>query len=240
MARTRIKICGIRDMASALIAAEAGADAIGLVFVEKSPRFVTVAAARAIVSNLPALVEPVALFADASVDHVRETARAVGVRTLQLHGSETHEMVASLAEFRVIKAVNFAGIGSGQGDASQFDQWMRRPWPVNVCALLVDAPQEKGAGHDRLTGGGGKAFDWTRLAAVVGGAHPTQGSTAAMGAARPQLILAGGLTPENVAEAIRVVKPWAVDVSSGVESSRGVKDAGKIRAFCQAVNAAAP
>lgn len=233
MPRTRIKICGIRDVDSALVAAEAGADAIGLVFVEKSPRFVSVEKARAIVVALPAFVEPVALFADASIDHMRGIAQTVGIRMLQLHGNETRETVAALAQFRVIKAVNFAAAGAGVGEATPFEQWMRGPWPANLAAMLVDAPQEK---HAALTGGGGKPFDWSQLAAVVGGAHPTQGGARPTQAdAQPRLILAGGLTPENVAEAIRVVKPWAVDVSSGVESSRGIKDAGKIRAFCDAV-----
>jgi len=217
--RTRIKICGISTLETAHAAADAGADAIGLVFVDASPRCVSVETARAIVQALPPFVEPIGLFADASLGFVIDTARAVGLRTVQLHGSESADDAAALHPLRVIKAVPFTPPAAPAVMPEVMSAWIDPP--PTVAGLLLDTPKRL---DSQLTGGSGHAFDWDALAKVPR-------------ANLPPIILAGGLTPGNVREAIRTVKPYAVDVSSGVESQRGVKDIAKIKAFCQAVHA---
>jgi phosphoribosylanthranilate isomerase len=207
MARTRIKICGIRDVETALVAAECGADAVGLVFVPGSVRRVEPEAAWEIACALPPFVAKVGLFVDAGSSRYHEVMERCPCDYGQLHGSESVEEVLECGP-RVIKAVRF----DPATIEAEFEKWNE---VAEVEALLIDG----GAG------GEGKALDWAALARVQDACvHP--------------IILAGGLTPQNVGEAIRVVRPWAVDVSSGVESSRGVKDAGLIEAFCEAVRAA--
>lgn len=221
--RTRIKICGIRDIESAELAADAGVDAIGLVFVEKSPRCISVDEAEKIVACLPAFIDPVALFVDASAEFIRTVCRHLGVRTVQLHGHETAEFAETLGDFNVIKAIAFDAENS---------QASLQPWidsTANVVGLLWDTPPIKADDGSVLTGGSGKTFDWNGLASLQ-----------ASGALNdlPPTILAGGLTAANVGQAIATASPFAVDVSSGVESSRGVKDARLINEFCQAVREA--
>lgn len=220
---TRIKICGIRRPEHARVAAEAGASAVGLNFVERSPRYVTLEQARAVIDALPPLVEPVGLFVDAPIGHVRETAAALGLRTVQLHGGEDPAYARGLAPLRVIRGLAF--------DQANFVATARL-WAEecsNLTGLLIDAPP---ASADALTGGSGRAFDWTALVEVCRRAADPPPLTP------PPLILAGGLNPQNVAAAIAAVRPWAVDVSSGVEQSRGVKDPRLIAAFCAAVHEA--
>lgn len=219
--RTRIKICGVRDVETALAAAAAGADAVGLVFVEASPRVVTLDQARAIVEALPAFVEPVGLFVDRPVEQVLDTAEQVGLRSVQLHGDETPADVAQLTGLRVIKAMGFASVADAQ---SRLQVWTDPP--SQLAALLFDTPPAPDA---TIPGGSGRAFDWQQLTGMQ--REPIMH-------ALPPVILAGGLTPENVADAIACVQPYAVDVSSGVESSRGVKDVEKILRFCRAVRLA--
>lgn len=205
MTRIRIKICGVRDEHAARAAADAGADAVGLVFVESSPRHVEVSDAAKIVAGLPAFVEPVGLFVDASAEHLRTVCDATGIRSVQLHGREPISILDGLQGLRVIRAMPFA--------LNALDNALAWDEDPRVSAMLFDAAQ----------GGSGEAIDWHALAA------------AAPGFSKP-IILAGGLTPGNVAEAVSVVRPYAADVSSGVESSRGVKDPALIRAFCDAFN----
>jgi phosphoribosylanthranilate isomerase len=216
MHRTRIKICGIRTPEIALAAVEAGADAIGLNFVEKSPRFVTVEEAQRVVHALPAFVEPVALFADATPAHVRRICSETGIRTVQLHGQEPPTAAEAVLPARVIKVLHI-----GDGAAAQVRAWSG---VLNLTAIMWDTPPQ-GA---ELTGGSGRTFAWNDLAQL-------QQTDALRGL---RLIVAGGLTAENVGDAVRLLRPYAVDVSSGVESSCGVKDHVKIRAFCEAVRAA--
>jgi phosphoribosylanthranilate isomerase len=219
MTRTRIKICGVRDLATARAAVDAGADAIGLVFVQASPRRVDVDTARAIVEALPPMVEPVGLFVDASSGEVARVAAATGVGTVQLHGREGPAYGTSLSHLRVIKAIAFdpghveKHLAAWRGSSGRLD------------AVLLDAPQ-RGDANAGPSGGTGRSLDWTELADMqkTGRLAPS-----------PPLILAGGLTPENVGVALGAVRPYAVDVSSGVESSRGVKDPQRIAAFCRAV-----
>jgi phosphoribosylanthranilate isomerase len=213
-ARTRIKICGIRDADAARAAVDAGADAVGFVFVDGSPRRIELDDAAEIAEQLPPFVAAVALLVDPSDEEVGRVMMASDRFTLQLHGHESRASIEHLRGRSIIKAVNF-------GDERQAS-WLDEPSPCNVRALLIDAPAKP---QQALPGGGGEAFDWRALARLDR-------------ALLPPLILAGGLTAQNVEEAIATARPYAVDVSSGVESSRGVKDAEKIRAFCAAVRRA--
>lgn len=219
----KVKICGVRDASTARVAVESGASFVGLVFAKGSPRRVTAEQAKEIVAAIRdadggrGRVEPVALFVDRSVEEMRATCSRIGVSLVQLHGDETPEVVKGLAPLRVIKAIAASG------------NWAEAlaPWRLVAGALagvLADAPPPAGAARD-FRGGHGQAFDWHGLA---------RASEAGALRGLPPLFLAGGLTPANVAEAITVVRPEVVDVSSGVESSRGVKDHGMIRAFCAA------
>jgi phosphoribosylanthranilate isomerase len=216
--RTRVKICGITRAADAHAAANAGADAIGLVFWPGTPRVVTHAQARAIVAALPPYVTVVALFVDPEPQVVREALAAVPIDLLQFHGTEPADFCRAFRR-RYVKAIPVKdGVDlleslSPYGDAA---------------ALLFDAFRE-----GDLPGGTGRAFDWRRLTKEVRAAL-----------AQP-LILSGGLDAGNVARAIADVNPWAVDVSSGVEERdsngavrRGLKDPARIRAFVQGVRSA--
>lgn len=220
--RTRIKICGVREPETALAAAQAGADAIGLVFAAASPRCVNHDQARQIIKVLPSFVEPVGLFVDAPVRQIQAKATELGLQTVQLHGRETPGMVAQLAPMRVIKAIAFEPT---QVQAT-LAPW--RPVPDSLAGLLWDAPKldDDDSGLAPPSGGSGSRFDWAALAKLKGA-----GSLASL----PPMILAGGLTPDNVGQAITQLAPYAVDVSSGVESSRGEKDETLIAAFCAAV-----
>ena len=203
----RVKICGIRRPEDAVAAAEAGADAIGLVFAE-SPRQVSVAQAQAVLAALPPFVTPVALFVNESLGSMLGKCEILGIRTVQLHGDEPPKVARDLAVAGVCVIRGFR-IG-GEADLEEL-----KGYPA--AAYLLDA---KVAGK---RGGTGVALDWTLAA-----------RTTPLG----RIILAGGLTPDNVAEAVRRVRPYAVDVSSGVESAPGVKDAAKVRAFVAAARAA--
>jgi phosphoribosylanthranilate isomerase len=214
MPNTRIKICGIRQAEHAQCAIDAGADYIGLVFAEGSPRHVEIAEARTLVSEIcaaSASVEPVALFANQSIGFIREVLDNAEFPIVQLHGEEDRAFIESLNDVKVFKAIPF--------DAEKIAAW--RDAPANVTALLIDAPTKPG----ELTGGTGRSFDWEALANL----NRT---------GLPPIILAGGLNPSNVAQAVRTLRPYAVDVSSGVESARGVKDPALIRKFIQAVQSA--
>ena len=219
MPRTRIKICGIRDLDTAMAAVDAGADAIGLVFVERSPRYIRPDDAAKIVRRLPACVEPVGLFSDHAAEDVLDAARTAGLRTVQLHGREGPGLAKRLHGLRIINAIAF----EPGHVAERLQPW--REATTALAAVLLDSPPAAGT-ESSLTGGTGHAFDWDTLARLL-----QDGVFRGL----PPLFLAGGLTPDNVADAIRTVRPYAVDVSSGVEVSRGVKDPAKIAAFCEAV-----
>lgn len=207
--RTRIKVCGVRDRETALAALGAGADALGFVFVPSSPRFIEPAAAWAIVRDLPPLHTTVGLTVGASVEEFSRIERECPTDYGQLHGNESVETVRACGP-RVFKAIQY--------DAESIEDDLRLWGGVDeVDAILVDGS----------AGGEGTSFDWSGLAAAIG----------ATGCAKP-IVLAGGLTFANVGDAIAAVRPWAVDVSSGVERERGVKDAGLIAAFCNTVRAA--
>lgn len=212
MQRTRIKICGIKEPEHALAAVDAGAEAIGLVFVEKSPRCVSIEQAQAVAQVLPQTVVSVGLFVDCPGSTMRQIMQTAGLDVAQLHGHESIDELDELIGYPAWKALPFEE--DFMPIASTWDHDPR------VEALLIDTPPT-----GELTGGSGVTFDWSGLAQVRDQF------------AKP-IILAGGLTPNNVGQAIQTARPYAVDVSSGVESSRGVKDVGLIKAFCQAVRAA--
>ncbi|HEY9033675.1 MAG TPA: phosphoribosylanthranilate isomerase [Pseudomonadales bacterium] len=201
MSVVRVKICGLTDPGDALMACEAGADAIGLVFYAPSSRFVSCQQAADISRVVPPFVQRVGLFVNPTVEQVQVVLEQVELDLLQFHGQETPAFCTSFRR-PYIKA--FAMRDDFDLAAAMADHDMAR-------GFLLDAY------HPALPGGTGQAFDWQRF--------PQQ-------AARP-LILAGGLTPDNVCEAIAQCRPWAVDVSGGVESSPGIKSAERVLAFIQ-------
>ena len=211
--RTRIKICGVTDPDTAAAAVAAGADAIGLVFHPPSARHVELAQAAAIAGAAGPFVATVAVLVNPDAATVRVIVKQVRPGYLQFHGEESDEFCAGFG-VPYIKALRVKS-GAGDGDLSA----AAAEFP-NARALLLDTHR------DGVYGGSGETFDW-RCAA-----HD--------GARRRPLILAGGLQADNVAAAIAQVRPFAVDVSSGVEvdGEAGRKDADKIRAFCRAVAAA--
>jgi phosphoribosylanthranilate isomerase len=202
---TRVKICGITRVEDGIAAAAAGADAIGLVFYPKSPRYVHAAQAAEIVAALPPFVDIVALFVNASPEFVTETLAEVPINLLQFHGDESETWCRQF-DRPYIKA---ARVRPG------FDLVQYAASFSSAQALLLDAFVE---GY----GGGGHVFDW-RLIPEGGKNLP-----------RP-IVLSGGLTTDNVTEAVRRVRPAAVDVSSGVELAKGIKDSAKIAAFIAGV-----
>ncbi|WP_374356132.1 phosphoribosylanthranilate isomerase [Chitinimonas sp.] len=199
----RIKICGLRDVATAQAVAALGADAIGLVFHEPSPRHVSINLAHEIVAALPPFVMSVGLFVDASIAQVEGVLRTLPLDLLQFHGDETPEYCRSFGR-PYIKAVR---VKAGVDLLEYADRF------ADARGLLCDAYSPS------APGGTGERFDWRLLPAQL----PLP------------LILSGGLDPRNVAAAVAQVKPWAVDVSSGVESVRGIKDIEKVRQFIHAV-----
>jgi phosphoribosylanthranilate isomerase len=198
---TRVKICGVTNLEDALVAVEAGADAIGLVFAE-SPRKVSLAIAEPIVAALPPLVSAVGVFMNATRDEVATLAERVPLDAVQLHGEESPEDCERLP-YKVIKRLNILEYDTPDG----LRERMRR---YAVAAYLLDP----GAGS-------GQTFNWQVACGLPG-----------------LLIVSGGLTPENVGAAIQKLRPYAVDVSSGVESEPGRKDPEKVRAFVRAVREA--
>ncbi|MEK6747811.1 MAG: phosphoribosylanthranilate isomerase [Pseudomonadota bacterium] len=204
MQRTRIKICGITRPEDAMMACAAGADALGLVFAQTSPRCVEIAQARAIIAAVPPYVTVVGLFMHAPRAEIAHIVGQVALGALQFHGDETPDDCRGFG-VPYIKAVAMAGLADPQAYVARF---------ADAQGFLFDshAPGQRG--------GLGQTFDWNCLP---------------QGLARP-LILAGGLNPANVAVAMRQVRPYAVDVSSGVEAAKGIKDPAKVRDFIRAVH----
>jgi len=200
---TRVKICGLTRLQDAEMAVSLGATAVGFVLWPRSPRYVDVDAARAIVSQLPPFVLRAGVFVNQDPDEVGRVAETVGLDIVQLHGHEAAEDYQALP-YRLIKAVAI-GADSAPEDALHV--------PPGVT-ILLDA-HEPGR-----FGGTGRTIDWTLAAAV---------------ARRRRVILSGGLRPENVAQAVAMVRPYAVDVSSGVEVRPGVKDPARLRSFFDAL-----
>jgi len=201
--RVRVKICGITRVEDALVAVENGADAIGLVFYEPSPRAVSVEQAIKIVSQIPAFISIVGLFVNAEERFVRDVISNVALDLLQFHGDEAPEECSSygLPFMKAIRVKSDTNLVQCAKDYSV------------SRALLLDTYTEG------VAGGTGHTFDWGLIPSDL----------------NKPVVLAGGLTAENVGSAIQQVKPYAVDVSGGVELSKGIKDAAKIAAFMQQV-----
>jgi len=191
----KIKICGITNMDDALLASEYGADALGFIFVKKSPRYIDPITAQKIIQELPPFITSVGVVADAAHNEVIELIETTGIRCVQFHGNELPEQLAGFPvpvykSFRVNKGFNLQTLSH-----------------YKVQAFLLDTYIEG------IPGGTGKTFDW---------------KIAADAKAYGSIILAGGLTPENITDAIKIVQPYAVDINSGIESAPGKKDKDKL------------
>lgn len=199
----RVKICGITRRADLEAAVAAGADALGFVFTPRSRRALDPTAAAALVGAVPAFVSRVGLFMDQDFEEVARVLDRVPLSLLQFHGNENGAWCRQFG-LPYIKALAMGPAGAAEAD------WADRAQAEyhDAAALLLDSHAVGEAG------GTGRAFDWSRVPSL----------------SRP-LVLAGGLTPDNVREAVRRVRPWAVDVSSGVEDAPGVKNAQKMQEF---------
>lgn len=196
----RIKICGITRPEDAALAAEAGADAVGLVFA-KSPRQVSTRQARDIVAALPPFVSAVGVFVNARPTTILRIVETVGLSEVQLHGDEPPAFLAHLEGLRAIKALRVR--------TREFLTQVHDFAGAGVGGILLDAYTP------RARGGAGRPFDWDLV---------VQAREAGALDACPPIVLAGGLSPQNVRAAIRAVRPWGVDVSSGVEHAPGIKN----------------
>ncbi len=206
--RTRIKICGFKTPDTVDAAIDAGADALGFVLYAPSARSIDLQMLAALTKRVPAFVSCVALFVNPNVDEVNASLAAARIDLLQFHGNESPEFCEQFG----VPFMKALAVGEG------FDLLKSSQTYSNAAALLLDTPS---AGH----GGSGKTFNWQ----LINNTANTAGVNA------PRLVLSGGLTAANVADAIKAVHPFAVDVSSGVESARGIKDSRLIYEFCAAV-----
>ena len=204
-ARVRIKFCGMTRVEDALDAARLGVDAIGLIFAPQSRRRVTFELAREIAQALPPFVTRVGLFMDPEEAFVRETIDRVPLDLLQFHGNESPAFCRRFGR-PYLKAVPMLGEDDTALTRAVADY-------ADAAALLLDAHAPGAAG------GTGSRFDWTKIPAGIAG----------------QIVLAGGLTPENVAAAVETVRPYAVDVASGIESAPGIKDPVRMKRFIDEV-----
>jgi phosphoribosylanthranilate isomerase len=219
---TWVKICGITNLEDALTAVEAGADAVGFVFYEKSPRNISVEAAREIVEMLPKSVEKVGVFAGESMARAEEIESRVGLDALQVYP---------------LSYTRRGGIEKNPGIVPQSPRRLYLSFPVSKFvseehAITVDMKHPEGmfvallldSGGGQQPGGTGVTFDWNQAVPVVASLSRTQ-----------YVVIAGGLTPGNVGNAMGILQPWGVDVASGVEAKPGKKDPEKVRAFVKAV-----
>ena len=216
---TWIKICGITNLQDARLAVEAGADALGFIFYEKSPRKVSREAAREIIAKLPDRVEKVGVFVGESLESIGTAISSVNLTAVQLHGRSIASDFTELAA----KARILIGVPARELLLENADS--RAGWrpgaEKQVMGLLVDSSTAD------LHGGTGQTFGWERAADAM-----------KQLATDFKIVVAGGLNPENVGEAIRTLHPWGVDVASGTEAAAGKKDPGKVRAFVEAVRRA--
>ncbi len=198
--QVKAKICGMTQIKDAVFAVEQGADAVGFIFYNKSPRSVTMKLAKEIIAQLPPFVDTVGVFVNESVDRVNKIAEYCGLDLVQLHGEESPAFCRKIRR-RVIKAFRVKDLQS-----------IKLLQDYAVSGFLLDTFS------DELQGGTGKVFDWN-LALPAKKIGP--------------VIMAGGLTPRNIKQAIRQVRPYGVDVCSGVEKEPGIKDPEKVRAFLE-------
>jgi phosphoribosylanthranilate isomerase len=232
---TWVKICGMTNLEDALAAVDAGADAIGFVFYEKSPRNISVEAARAIVEKLPERVEKIGVFVDSDGRHCVRVVREVGLTGTQTYfsmegGGSAKATGASLfpkgARHLIALPIRLVledeRIRQGASDSVNWGRDIPMTVSIpedNMVTILLDS------GDLRVPGGTGKKFDWDKAVPMA----------KSMRRGGVKLVVAGGLTAENVAEAMSVLEPWGVDVVSGVEEKQGKKDPAKVRAFIKAV-----
>jgi phosphoribosylanthranilate isomerase len=219
---TWIKICGITNLEDAVTAVAAGADALGFVFYEKSVRKIEPETAGEIVAKLPEDLKKVGVFVDDSVERIRDTAQQVGLSAVQVYLNQSDpqrvEDLLLLSEEEAGPKVIAVFPADGLGEESLTFMGTEKK---KFYALMLDS------GSSCKPGGTGKTFDWNRAALMIQSLSQTV-----------PIIVAGGLTPLNVGEAIRLFQPWGVDVASGVEAKMGKKDPQKIRAFVNAVRKA--
>jgi phosphoribosylanthranilate isomerase len=211
--RTRIKICGLTRAADVRAAVDAGADALGFVFYPKSPRHVAPEAAGRLMAAVPPFITTVGLFVNATPEQVQQVVEQAPVTVLQFHGDETAEQchAAAAGVNRPFLRALRVQPGMRAADLLEYEADYRAASPL-FSGLLLDAFVD---GY----GGGGKVFDWSLIPEELA----------------PRVVLSGGLSAQNAADAIARVRPYAVDVSSGVEQDKGIKDAARIRAFIATV-----
>ena len=212
---TWVKICGTTNLEDARLAVEAGADAVGFVFYQKSPRCVTVETAREIVEKLPGRIEKVGVFVNEPEDALLAVADGAGLTAVQMHGDNEDPHVADLIAKSRPQVKVLAAISMRHPNPAG---WAMMWHPDSVQAFLLDS------GGSSQPGGTGEVFDWTA-------ALPTLEDMRRLA----KIVAAGGLTSANVRSAIEILKPWGVDVASGVEARPGKKDPEKVRAFVRAV-----
>ena len=211
--RTRIKICGLTRGSDIRVAVAAGVDAIGLVFYSASPRYVSPADAAVLMRDIKPFVSSVGLFVNASPAEVERVVMVAPVSLLQFHGDESAQQCADSAAAvnrPFLRAIRIGAATTSQ-DLLEYADTYRATGPL-FAGLLLDTLVE---GY----GGGGKVFDWSLIPEELA----------------PQVVLSGGLRAQNVTDAVVRVRPFAVDVSSGVESAKGIKDADAVRHFVAAV-----
>ena len=199
----KVKICGITNIEDARLAVDLGAEMLGFNFYEKSPRYIAPQEARRVIDDLPETVENIGVFVNMEYYRIDEYVDLVGLDGVQLHGDEDDDFVSNLRQYTDAKILKAFRVGPGFSVETIKDS--------TADSILLDAFAQE---H---YGGTGQRFEWNIAADAV--------------KLRPELVLAGGLTPENVAEGVRKVLPYAVDVASGVESAPGRKDSGKLEAF---------
>jgi len=214
---TRVKVCGITNLEDARMAVNAGADALGFIFVENTPRFVTPEQVAPIVRRLPPFVTPVGVFWDHPTGHVKATIEACGLRAVQFHGDETPEDCQGYS-VPVIKTIKLPPASTIDGlpeyrIGERFGAFLYRKV---VAAYLLDSQARWSEGEGR------EPLEW-RSIRLLADMSPRDSS--------PPVVLSGGLTPDNVATAVSIVRPFAVDVNSGVEARPGKKDPDKLRRF---------
>lgn len=209
--RTRAKICGITRIQDIQSAVQAGADAIGFVFFEPSPRYVSALQAQPLAQAIPPYVNIVGLFVNASAEEIAQVLEQVPLDIIQFHGDETPEQCQQIAQFnqrRWYKAIQIKPDMENSEIIATIQQYQQ----VGASAMLLDA------WHPELKGGTGHSFDWSQFPKLD-----------------IPLILAGGLNPDNVEDAIHTTQAYAVDVSGGVEAAKGIKDQQLIEKFMQGV-----
>ena len=209
--RTRAKICGITRTQDIQAAVNAGVDAIGFVFFEPSPRYVNIELAQQLAQLIPPYVNIVGLFVNATAEQIAQVLEQVPLDVIQFHGDETAEQCRQIAKYnkrRWYKAIQVKPDATSVEIISTIQQYQQ----AGASAMLLDA------WHPELKGGTGHSFDWSQFPKLD-----------------IPLILAGGLNPDNIEDAIQMTQPYAVDVSGGVESAKGIKDQQRIEQFMQGV-----